>query len=73
MASVEEQNSRMLQNQNAAAAEPIDQVSAQQAEYSAGDGGNVEHPSDPVIEFGASGLGREEFGQGRLDGERECQ
>jgi RNA polymerase-binding transcription factor DksA len=60
-------------HQDAAAAEPVDQVSAQQAENSAGDGGNVEHPSDPVIELDASRLGRQEFGQCRLDGEREGQ
>src|ERR1700722_6153579 len=40
--------------QNAASAEAVDPVSPEQAEYSPGDGGNVEHQSDPLIELRAT-------------------
>ncbi len=61
----------MRREKNAAASQAVDEVSAKQAENSAGDCGDVKQHADPMIENRASGFGRKEFAQGGLNGQRQ--
>src|SRR6267154_3880135 len=57
----------------APAAQTVDEVSAKQAEDSARDCRDVEQHADPVVENRASGVGRKEFAQCGLNGQRQDQ